>query len=62
MMLLNIILLAFNLVLVPIALMLGWLRGYDEGREVDMELYDAYARLGKSVYDNLIKEEEHGQG
>lgn len=62
MMLLNIILLAFNLVLVPIALMLGWLRGYDEGREVDMEMYDAYARLGKSVYDNLIKEDEHGQG
>lgn len=62
MMLLNIILLAFNLVLVPIALMLGWIRGYDKGREVDMELYDAYARLGKSVYDNFIKEEEHGQG
>ena len=56
---LNIILLAFNLVLVPIALMLGWIRGYDESREADMELYDAYARLGKSVYDTLIKEDDH---
>ena len=62
MMLLNIILLAFNLVLVPIALMLGWLKGYDEAKEIDMELYDEYARLGKSVYDNLIKEDDHEQG
>lgn len=59
MMVLNIILLAVNLVLVPIALMLGWLRGYDEGREIDVELYDAYARIGKSVYDNFIKEDDN---
>ncbi len=62
MMLLNIILLAFNMVLVPVALMLGWLKGYDEAKEIDMEMYDAYARLGKSVYDNLIKEDDHEQG
>lgn len=62
MMVVNIILLAFNIVLVPVALMLGWLKGYDEASEVDMAMYDAYARLGKSVYDNLIKEDEHGQG
>lgn len=62
MMLLNIILLAFNMVLVPVALMLGWLKGYDEAEEIDMEMYDAYARLGKSVYDNLIKEDDHEQG
>ena len=62
MMILNIILLAINIVLVPAALMLGWLRGYDEAKEADRGMYDAYARLGKSVYDNLIKEDEHGQG
>lgn len=62
MMILNIILLAFNMVLVPIALMLGWSSGYNEASEVDMELHNAYARLGKSVYDNLIKEDKHGQG
>lgn len=56
---LNIILLAFNLVLAPIALMLGWIRGYDEAKETDMTMYDAYARLGKSVYDTLIKEDDH---
>lgn len=56
---LNIILLAFNLVLVPVSLMLGWLRGYDEGLEADTELYDAYAKLGKSVYENFIKEDDH---
>ena len=69
MMLLNTILLAFNLVLVPIALMLGWLRGYDEADRANMMIYEAedqlersYAKLGKSVYEILIKEDDHEQG
>ena len=69
MMLLNTILFAFNLVLVPVALMLGWLRGYDEADRANMMVYEAedqleraYAKLGKSVYENLIKEDDHEQG
>lgn len=73
MMLFNIILLAFNLLLVPSALLLGWLRGYDDADRVNTELWEsnerlcdaqdelekAYARLGKSVYENFIKENDH---
>ena len=71
--LLNIILLAFNMVLVPVALLLGWIRGYDDADRVNTELWEsherlcdardelekAYARLGKSIYENYIKEDDH---